>query len=127
MPPFWSTAGPLAAFIVRQTHARIVSWVAARGPCCNGRQNKRALARPQLDVRSWPPPRQALPAQDLLVDVAVAGLGQTLRGDPWVDRRWSLPQIIDLAQGARGDHPYGERAELVQLVRAAKDARSLNE
>jgi Ca-activated chloride channel family protein len=59
--------------------------------------------------------------------VAVAGFGQRLRGDPWVDEAFGWPQVIDLAQGARGQDPYGLRAEFVQLARAAQDAKSVNE
>jgi Ca-activated chloride channel family protein len=59
--------------------------------------------------------------------VAVAGFGQRLRGDPWIDDTFGWPQVIDLAQGARGQDPYGLRAEFVQLARAAQDARSVNE
>ena len=33
----------------------------------------------------------------------------------------------DLAQSARGDDPYGLRAEFVQLVRNAGEARSVND
>jgi len=34
---------------------------------------------------------------------------------------------VTLAQKARGDDEFGLRAEFVQLVRAAKDAKSINE
>ena len=30
-------------------------------------------------------------------------------------------QVLAQAQGARGEDPWGDRAEFVQLVRAAKD------
>ncbi|HEY3695586.1 YfbK domain-containing protein, partial [Phenylobacterium sp.] len=59
--------------------------------------------------------------------IAVAGFGQRLRGDPWLDDRFGWREIGDLAQGARGEDPYGLRAEFVQLVRAAGEARSVNE
>jgi Ca-activated chloride channel family protein len=58
---------------------------------------------------------------------AVAGFGQRLRGDPWLDDRFGWREIGALAQGARGEDPFGLRAEFVQLVRAAGDARSVNE
>ena len=55
--------------------------------------------------------------------VAVAAYGQKLRGDPWVDAGFDWGAITDLAQGARGEDPYGLRAEFVQLTRAAKDVK----
>jgi len=59
--------------------------------------------------------------------VAVAGFGQRLRGDPRVGDGFGWKEIGDLAQGARGQDPFGLRAEFVQLVRNAQDARSVNE
>ncbi|MEQ8698257.1 MAG: DUF3520 domain-containing protein, partial [Bauldia litoralis] len=59
--------------------------------------------------------------------LAVAAYGQKLRGDPWMDRSFDWTAIGDLAQGARGDDPFGIRAEFVQLVRAADRAKSVNE
>ncbi len=52
--------------------------------------------------------------------IAVAGFGQKLRGDPWMTVDYGWDRIIDQAQGARGEDPYGDRAEFVQLVRAAQ-------
>ncbi|MDP3174575.1 MAG: VWA domain-containing protein [Phenylobacterium sp.] len=90
-----------------------------------GAQASQLIERPitqasyYADVRSAPEPtRWAL---------AVAGFGQKLRGDPWVDERFGWPEIEALAQGARGGDPFGERAEFVQLVRAAGQARPVNE
>ena len=51
--------------------------------------------------------------------MAVAAFGQRLRGDPWMSPGFDNAAILDLAQGARGDDPYGERAAFVQMVRAA--------
>ncbi len=53
--------------------------------------------------------------------LAVAAFGQKLRNDPWMAADYGWDQIVEQAQGARGDDPYGDRAEFVQLVRAAKD------
>jgi Ca-activated chloride channel family protein len=58
---------------------------------------------------------------------AVAGYGQRLRGDPWLEDSFGWREIAGLAQRARGDDPMGERAEFVQLVRAASEAASVNE
>jgi len=59
--------------------------------------------------------------------IAVAAYGQRLRGDPYLAGDFGWDAIIDLARGARGDDPFGLRAEFVQLVRAAADAKSVNE
>ncbi len=52
--------------------------------------------------------------------LAVAAFGQKLRGDPWMPADYGWARILEQAQGARGEDPYGERAEFVQLVRAAE-------
>lgn len=58
---------------------------------------------------------------------AVAAYGQMLRGDPYMDKSYGWNQALALAQGARGDDPFGWRAEFVQLVRAAKAANAAPE
>ena len=90
-----------------------------------GRDTSRLIERPigaadtYRSVASAPEPtRWAL---------AVAGFGQKLRHDPWVSDRFGWSEIGGLAQGARGDDPFGVRAEFVQLVRAARETRSVNE
>jgi len=52
--------------------------------------------------------------------MAVAAFGQKLRNDPWMSADYGWDQVLDLAQGARGEDPYGDRAEFVQMVRAAQ-------
>ncbi len=59
--------------------------------------------------------------------LAVAAFGQKLRGDPWVSKDYGWDEVERLAQGARGVDEFGLRAEFVGLVRAAKDARGVNE
>jgi len=59
--------------------------------------------------------------------LAVAGFGQKLRDDPRVEDRFGWREVGALAQGARGEDPFGLRAEFVQLVRAAGEARSVNQ
>jgi Ca-activated chloride channel family protein len=59
--------------------------------------------------------------------VAVAGFGQVLRRDPRMAPGFNLSDVINIAQSARGPDSYGERAEFVQLVRAANDARALSD
>jgi Ca-activated chloride channel family protein len=51
--------------------------------------------------------------------LAVAAFGQRLRGDPWMAANYDWASILDQAQGARGEDPYGDRAEFVQMIRAA--------
>jgi Ca-activated chloride channel homolog len=52
--------------------------------------------------------------------IAVAAFGQKLRGDPWLGDGFDWDAVLEQAQGARGEDPYGERAEFVQMVRAAQ-------
>jgi Ca-activated chloride channel family protein len=49
---------------------------------------------------------------------AVAALGQKLHGSTWVSD-FDFAQIIDLANSAKGEDPYGYRSEFVKLVRLA--------
>ncbi|MGN8115516.1 vWA domain-containing protein [Labrys sp. 22185] len=56
--------------------------------------------------------------------VAVAGFGEWLRGGKYAGTL-KPNDIIALAAGAKGDDPYGYRAEFVNLVRAAKTAKGL--
>jgi Ca-activated chloride channel family protein len=59
--------------------------------------------------------------------VAVAGFGQKLKRDPRVSDGFGWEAVLELAQAGRGADPYGERAEFVQLVRVAGEARSPGE
>ena len=59
--------------------------------------------------------------------VAVAGFGQKLKRDPRVSDGFGWNDILTLAQSGRGADPYGERAEFVQLVRLAGEARVTGE
>jgi Ca-activated chloride channel family protein len=56
---------------------------------------------------------------------AVAGYGQLLRGDPYLDQAFDWDDVIELAQSARGADEFGWRAEFVQLARAAQAAAAL--
>ncbi len=56
---------------------------------------------------------------------AVAGYGQLLRGDPYLDRGYGWDDVLNLAQGARGRDEFGWRAEFIQLTRAAQSAAAL--
>jgi Ca-activated chloride channel homolog len=50
--------------------------------------------------------------------VAVAAFGELLRGNPYL-RDFRYEDVLALAQPARGEDPFGYRAEFVQLVRMA--------
>jgi Ca-activated chloride channel family protein len=75
---------------------------------------QQVLANPAAGRLSAQPPEATRWA------IAVAAFGQKLRGDPWMNADYGWNAILDQAQGARGDDPYGDRAEFVQLVRAAQ-------
>lgn len=62
----------------------------------------------------------AQPPESTRWALAVAAFGQRLRGDPWMNADFDWDAILQQALGARGDDPYGERAEFVGLVRAAE-------
>ncbi len=61
-------------------------------------------------------------AQSTRFATAVAAYGQLLRGDPYMQTGFGWDNVITLAQNARGDDPFGYRAEFVQLARLAKTA-----
>ena len=65
----------------------------------------------------------AQPPESTRWAIAVAAFGQRLRGDPWMPADYGWDQIVEQAQGARGEDAYGERAEFVQMVRAAATVR----
>ena len=58
---------------------------------------------------------------DVRFGVAVAGFGQLLRGSPYTGA-FDYDQVIELAQGARGQDRFGYRSEFLQLVRLAQSA-----
>lgn len=61
-------------------------------------------------------------AADVRFSTAVAAFGQLLKGEPYT-QGYSFDDVLTLAQGARGDDPFGYRAEFLNLVRLAKSAR----
>lgn len=61
-------------------------------------------------------------AAEVRFSTAVAAFGQLLKGEPYT-QSYSFDDVLKLAQGARGDDPFGYRAEFLNLVRLAKSAR----
>lgn len=61
-------------------------------------------------------------AADVRFSTAVAAFGQLLKGEPYT-HGYSFDDVLALAQAARGDDPFGYRAEFLNLVRLAKSAR----
>ncbi|NCC22183.1 MAG: VWA domain-containing protein [Alphaproteobacteria bacterium] len=55
---------------------------------------------------------------------AVAGFGQILKGGKYTGD-FSYDDVIELAQSAKGDDPFGYRAEFINLVRLAKSAAAM--
>ena len=62
--------------------------------------------------------------QEARFATAVAGFAELLRGGKHTGR-FGYDDVVRVAQGAKGDDPYGYRAEFVNLARAAKTAASL--
>ncbi len=71
-----------------------------------------AQAQPSLSAAS----------NDVRFSTAVAAFGQLLRGGTHLGT-FNYDNVIALASGARGDDPFGLRAQFVNLVRLAKSAR----
>jgi Ca-activated chloride channel family protein len=68
------------------------------------------------DIRSAP--------DDLRFAAAVAGFAQLMRGDPYL-KNFGYREVIDLANGAKGQDPFGYRTEFVQLARTAQSLPAL--
>ena len=69
-------------------------------------------------------PTFAQAPQDARFAAAVAGFAEMLRGGKY-SGTMSYDDVLRIANGAKGKDEYGYRAEFVQLVRAAKGARTL--
>lgn len=87
-----------------------------------GETESREIVRPitQSDAVT----RLSSASQSTRFAVAVAGFGQLLRGDRYLQADYGYDDVLELAQGARGTDTFGWRAEFVQLVRAAQAART---
>ena len=84
----------------------------------------RLIATP-IDHRAEAPSFDAAP-QDARFATAVAGFAELLKGGKY-SGAMRLDDVLRVASGARGEDPFGYRAEFVQLVRAAKSAPALPE
>ena len=63
-------------------------------------------------------------SEDVRFATAVAAFGQKLKGGKYIgDMRYG--DILSLAQGGKGDDPFGYRAEFIQLVRLAESADAM--
>ena len=79
----------------------------------------RAVTSADVSERLDAAPREARFA------AAVAGFGQLLRGGRHTGD-YGHDDVIALARGARGDDPFGYRAEFINLVRLAKSAAAMD-
>ncbi|PWE17504.1 VWA domain-containing protein [Marinicauda salina] len=59
--------------------------------------------------------------QEVRFAVAAAAYAQLLRGDPYLND-FGFSDVVEIAQAARGEDPFGYRAEFVQLARLAETA-----
>ncbi len=64
-------------------------------------------------------PGQGVPTVDVRFSTAIAGFGQLLRGGEYLGT-WSYDDAISLANAAKGDDPFGYRAEAVTLMRLSE-------
>jgi Ca-activated chloride channel family protein len=67
-------------------------------------------------------PDLAAAPEDVRFSVAVAAFGQILRGQPYTGN-YGYDDVVSLAQTARGNDPFGYRAEFLNLVRLARSAK----
>ena len=87
--------------------------------------SKATFGRPPFPARPRPAaPRpsalRARPPERTRRAIAVAAFGRRLRGDPWLGEGSDWDAVLEQARGARGEDPYGDRTELVQMIRAAQ-------
>ena len=85
-------------------------------------EQSRLIERPVTDRDAVQDVRRA--PDDLRFAVAVAGFGQLLRSDPYM-KNFGYAQVAELASGAKGQDPFGYRAEFVQMVRLAQSLPAL--
>jgi Ca-activated chloride channel family protein len=79
-----------------------------------GEPTSKLIEKPVRAAQAVADPTHA--SSEVRFAVAVAGFGQTLRGDPSI-KDWDYGRLLALAQGAKGEDLFGYRSEFVQLVR----------
>lgn len=84
-------------------------------------EESKLITRPITDADAVDGMEEA--SQAVRFSTAVAGFGQLLRGGTYLDG-FGYDDVLALAQTARGDDPFGYRAEFLQLVRLATSARA---
>ncbi len=65
------------------------------------------------------PAGDAVPGTEMRFAIAMAGFGQLLTGASYLGD-WGWDEAIALANGARGEDPFGYRSEAVQMMRLAE-------
>ncbi len=65
------------------------------------------------------PAGDAVPGTEMRFAIAMAGFGQLLTGATYLGD-WGWDEAIALANGARGEDPFGYRSEAVQMMRLAE-------
>jgi Ca-activated chloride channel family protein len=80
----------------------------------------RLITQPIADLQSVDSVARA--PQEVRFSIAVAAFAQLLKGAPYLGD-YGYDDVIALAQNAKGDDPFGYRAEFVNLARLAKSAR----
>lgn len=58
---------------------------------------------------------------DIRFAIAASGYAQLLRGDPYLNA-FGFEDVVEMAHNAKGDDPFGYRAEFIQLARMADTA-----
>jgi Ca-activated chloride channel family protein len=85
-----------------------------------GEDTSRSIELAITEVMEKPAVEQV--SADVRFSTAAAAFGQLLRGEAHLET-FGYDAVIALAAGAKGEDPFGYRAELVNLVRLAKSAR----
>lgn len=88
-----------------------------------GQDTSRLIERPITDADAVRNIAQA--PESTRWATAVAGYGQLLRHDQFMRQGYGYDDVINLAQGARGNDEFGWRAEFIQLARTAQTGDAL--
>ncbi len=76
-----------------------------------------------IEIPITPALQTSAGSPDVRFSTAVAAFAQLLKGESEFTQSFTFDDVLQLAQGARGDDPFGYRAEFLNLVRLAKSAR----